>query len=126
MIWTLRGTPTVGGTSLFVKHLDWQSVPVDKASSTCYSRVEHLNQQEGTLMRDQHEEDWFAISVLTQTERRVMEFFAEGYTRDEIASSLGLSPRTIGTSLTVAKEKLYARTLAHAAVRYRSLNRLKA
>jgi DNA-binding NarL/FixJ family response regulator len=58
------------------------------------------------------------VGVLTTTEKRVLEAFSDGRTRAEIAKIVGLSPRTVGHVLTVAKEKLGARSLAEAAVRY--------
>jgi DNA-binding CsgD family transcriptional regulator len=52
---------------------------------------------------------------LTDLERRVLAAYAAGARRAEIAARIGLADRTVGTYLTVAKEKLGARTLAHAA-----------
>jgi DNA-binding CsgD family transcriptional regulator len=52
---------------------------------------------------------------LTATERRILEFHASGLTRTEIAIRLGRSPQTISNSLTIAKEKLKARSLSEAA-----------
>lgn len=51
---------------------------------------------------------------LTELERRILAAYAEGARRAEIAARVGLADRTVGTYLTVAKEKLGARTLAHA------------
>jgi DNA-binding NarL/FixJ family response regulator len=51
---------------------------------------------------------------LTELERRVLAAYAAGARRTEIATRVGLSDRTVGTYLTVVKEKLGARTLAHA------------
>jgi DNA-binding CsgD family transcriptional regulator len=56
--------------------------------------------------------DGFALTAL---ERAVLEAYAAGADRLEIAQRVGLAPRTVGTYLTIAKEKLGARTLAHAA-----------
>jgi DNA-binding CsgD family transcriptional regulator len=53
---------------------------------------------------------------LSHTELCVLRSFAEGYSRVEIARRLGISNRTVGHALTNAKEKLGARSLAHAAV----------
>jgi len=53
---------------------------------------------------------------LTELERRVLEAYALGMNRRQIGARLGLSERTIGHYLTVAKEKLGAETLVHAAV----------
>jgi DNA-binding CsgD family transcriptional regulator len=52
---------------------------------------------------------------LTPTERRMLELRASGLTRTEIASLLHRSPQTISNSLTIAKEKLGARSLVEAA-----------
>ena len=62
--------------------------------------------------------DLFGVSGLSNTEARVLDAFAEGQTRPEIADSLQLSPRTIGRALTTAKEKLGARSPAEAAFFY--------
>lgn len=51
---------------------------------------------------------------LTELERRILAAYAAGARRAEIAARVGLADRTVGTYLTVAKEKLGARTLAHA------------
>ena len=51
---------------------------------------------------------------LTELERRILAAYAQGARRAEIAARVGLADRTVGTYLTVAKEKLGARTLAHA------------
>jgi DNA-binding CsgD family transcriptional regulator len=53
---------------------------------------------------------------LTATERRILELHASGLTRSEIALRLRRSPQTISNSLTIAKEKLTARSLSEAAV----------
>jgi DNA-binding CsgD family transcriptional regulator len=51
---------------------------------------------------------------LTATERRILELHASGLTRNEIALRLRRSPQTISNSLTIAKEKLRARSLSEA------------
>jgi len=51
---------------------------------------------------------------LTDLERRILAAYAAGARRAEIATRVGLSDRTVGSYLTVVKEKLGARTLAHA------------
>jgi DNA-binding NarL/FixJ family response regulator len=56
------------------------------------------------------------VESLDAYEREILALFADGWSRDEIAARLGLSPRTVGNRLTVAKEKLAARSLTHAAV----------
>ena len=58
------------------------------------------------------------LILLTRTERRVLDAFANGETRAEIAAALHLSPSTIGHVLTSAKEKLGASSPPVAAVRY--------
>lgn len=55
---------------------------------------------------------------LTSTERLVMEAFARGRTRAQVAASLHLSVHTVGHLLTTSKEKLYAHTLAEAAATF--------
>ncbi|HKW73396.1 MAG TPA: helix-turn-helix transcriptional regulator [Candidatus Dormibacteraeota bacterium] len=52
---------------------------------------------------------------LTPFEKNTMNLFASGLHRREIADRLRRSPKTISNSLTVAKEKLGARSLAEAA-----------
>ena len=54
-------------------------------------------------------------AALTAFERRVLGLFASGSPRREIALSLNRAPKTISNSLTAAKEKLGARSLAEAA-----------
>ncbi len=51
---------------------------------------------------------------LTELERRILAAYAAGAHRTEIAARVGLADRTVGAYLTVVKEKLGARTLAHA------------
>ena len=53
---------------------------------------------------------------LTPFERRVLELFASGSPRNEIARILNRAPKTISNSLTAAKDKLGARSLTEAAV----------
>ena len=53
---------------------------------------------------------------LTPFERRLLELMASGLSRREIARAVHRSPQTISNSLTVAKEKLGARSLTQAAV----------
>ena len=53
---------------------------------------------------------------LTAFERRVLGLFASGLARGEIAHVLNRAPKTISNSLTAAKDKLGARSLAEAAV----------
>ena len=52
---------------------------------------------------------------LTAFEHRIMELRARGMTRSEIALVVGRSPQTISNALTVAKDKLGARSLMEAA-----------
>jgi DNA-binding CsgD family transcriptional regulator len=56
--------------------------------------------------------------TLTKSEERALELFSKGESRARIARELKLSTSTIGHLLTSAKEKLEARTLAHAAALY--------
>jgi DNA-binding NarL/FixJ family response regulator len=60
--------------------------------------------------------DDFTMSGLTASERRILEFRASGLDRNEIARLLHRSPQTISNSLTIAKEKLGARSLTQAAL----------
>jgi DNA-binding NarL/FixJ family response regulator len=53
---------------------------------------------------------------LTAFERRLLELMASGLNRTEIARAVHRSPQTISNCLTVAKEKLGARSLTQAAV----------
>jgi DNA-binding CsgD family transcriptional regulator len=53
---------------------------------------------------------------LTAFERRALELFATGLPRREIAHALHRAPKTISNSLTMARDKLGARSLAEAAV----------
>jgi len=53
---------------------------------------------------------------LTALEVRILQLRSSGLSRREIARILHRSPQTISNSLTVAKEKLGARSLMEAAV----------
>ena len=55
-------------------------------------------------------------AYLTPFERRLLEFLAAGKNRREIAVNLKVSPQTVSHALTVAKEKLGARTIVEAVV----------
>lgn len=52
---------------------------------------------------------------LTPLEHRILLAYANGACRAEIGRYVGLSEHTVSNYLTVAKEKLGARSLAHAA-----------
>jgi DNA-binding NarL/FixJ family response regulator len=52
--------------------------------------------------------------TLNKVEIQVLLLYAAGFTRTEIARETGLSAHTIGHYLTTAKDKLQARSLAHA------------
>lgn len=67
----------------------------------------------------------FQAADLTATERRILELHASGLSRSEIALLLRRAPQTISNSLTIAKEKLSARTLAEAAALISSFADLK-
>lgn len=54
---------------------------------------------------------------LTPFERHLLELMASGLTRKEIARAVNKSPQTVSNSMTVAKDKLGARSLPEAAVR---------
>jgi len=54
--------------------------------------------------------------TLTAFERRTLELFASGLARSEIARLLNRAPKTVSNSLTAAKDKLGAHSLAEAAV----------
>jgi DNA-binding NarL/FixJ family response regulator len=60
----------------------------------------------------------FDVAFLTKTERSVLDAYANGLTRKEIALALHLSVRTVGHALTSAKERLGSRSLAQAAVTF--------
>jgi len=53
--------------------------------------------------------------ALSDLEVRCLRLYGDGWSRDEIARMASVSRRTVGATLTVAKEKLGGRTLAHAA-----------
>jgi DNA-binding NarL/FixJ family response regulator len=53
---------------------------------------------------------------LSQNELAILRAYAQGLSRPQIAECVGLSSRTVGHCLTVAKEKLGASSLAHAAI----------
>jgi len=53
---------------------------------------------------------------LSELEARCLRLYGAGWNRDEISKRARVSRRTVGATLTVAKEKLGARTLAHAAM----------
>jgi|HubBroStandDraft_6_1064221.scaffolds.fasta_scaffold1598186_1 DNA-binding CsgD family transcriptional regulator len=52
---------------------------------------------------------------LTPLEHRILLAYANGACRAEIGEYVGLSEHTVSNYLTIAKEKLGARSLAHAA-----------
>jgi DNA-binding NarL/FixJ family response regulator len=56
------------------------------------------------------------VTVLSYVEHRALIAFSRGLSRNQIARTLRISPRTVGRALTVAKEKLFARSLTEAAV----------
>jgi DNA-binding NarL/FixJ family response regulator len=68
----------------------------------------------GTRDGYHHARSW--VCELTELERRVLHAYAHGMNRRQIGAHFGLSERTVGRYLTVAKEKLGADTLVHAAV----------
>src|SRR5207249_2724158 len=53
---------------------------------------------------------------LSELEARCLRLYGAGCTREEISNAARVSRRTVGAVLTVAKEKLGARSLAHAAL----------
>jgi DNA-binding CsgD family transcriptional regulator len=55
-------------------------------------------------------------SKLSALEAKCLTLYGSGWSRDEISRLTRTSRRSVGTALTVAKEKLGARTLAHAAL----------
>jgi DNA-binding CsgD family transcriptional regulator len=59
--------------------------------------------------------DTGVASNLTAFERRTLGLFAAGVPRGEIAQLLQRAPKTISNSLTAARDKLGARSLAEAA-----------
>jgi DNA-binding CsgD family transcriptional regulator len=56
------------------------------------------------------------IERITPYERRIFHLLGLGMSRSEIGRAVKRSPQTISNSLTVAKEKIGARSLVHAAV----------
>ncbi len=54
--------------------------------------------------------------ILTTRERQVLLAYAEGCGRREISSRFQISPNTVSHALTLAKEKLGARSIPQAAV----------
>ncbi len=59
----------------------------------------------------------FGASIeLSELEIRCLRLYGAGWTRDEISRMARVSRRTVGATLTVSKEKLGARSLAHAAL----------
>ena len=52
--------------------------------------------------------------ALNEIEMEVLTLYARGMSRAEIAKHTSLSANTIGHYLTTAKDKLHARSLAHA------------
>jgi DNA-binding NarL/FixJ family response regulator len=68
------------------------------------------------LVQEPRPEIAISYASLTAFERRVLELFASGLARGEIAQVLNRAPKTISNSLTAAKDKLGARSLAEAAV----------
>jgi|HubBroStandDraft_6_1064221.scaffolds.fasta_scaffold06799_1 DNA-binding CsgD family transcriptional regulator len=53
---------------------------------------------------------------ITPHERRIFRLLGLGMSRSEIGRAVKRSPQTISNSLTVAKEKIGARSIVHAAV----------
>jgi DNA-binding CsgD family transcriptional regulator len=53
---------------------------------------------------------------LSDLEARCLRLYGAGWNRDEISKMARVSRRTVGAALTIAKEKLGARTLANAAL----------
>jgi DNA-binding CsgD family transcriptional regulator len=53
---------------------------------------------------------------LSDLEMRCLRLYGAGWSRSEISDMARVSRRTVGATLTVAKEKLGARSLAHAAL----------
>jgi len=69
-----------------------------------------------TEMATHRSDAGWRMATLTPFEHRVLELFASGSPRSEIARMLHRAPKTISNSLTVAKDKLGARSLTEAAV----------
>jgi DNA-binding NarL/FixJ family response regulator len=61
-----------------------------------------------------HTDSWSCR--ITDRESRVLELYAMGLNRVQIGQRVGLSERTVGRYLTIAKEKLGASTLVQAVV----------
>jgi DNA-binding CsgD family transcriptional regulator len=57
-----------------------------------------------------------ATDILTTRERQVLLAYAEGCGRREISGKFQISPNTVSHALTLAKEKLGARSITQAAV----------
>ncbi|MBT1172180.1 response regulator transcription factor [Bifidobacterium sp. MA2] len=55
-----------------------------------------------------------AVSTLSALERRILSSVAEGYSNEEIAATLEVSPATVRSHTRHIREKLGARTLSHA------------
>lgn len=70
----------------------------------------------GVLHMGQARAPWGRSIALSELESRCIRLYGAGWTRDEISRMAHVSPRTVGAALTVAKEKLGARSLAHAAI----------
>lgn len=79
-------------------------------------RRENHAQGHASLRRPADAKRVDALNVLTPFERRLLHFFADGMSRAEIAYSVNRSPQTVSHVLTMAKEKIGAKSLAHAAV----------
>jgi DNA-binding CsgD family transcriptional regulator len=60
---------------------------------------------------------------LTTTERVVMRYHVDGLSRDEIATTMTVSPHTVDAHLRNAKHKLAARNMAQAGALYVTLAR---
>lgn len=58
----------------------------------------------------------FGSVGLSELEGRCLRLYGAGWNREEISQMARVSKRTVGAALTVAKEKLGARSLAHAAL----------
>lgn len=58
---------------------------------------------------------------LSSLELQCLQLYARGFTRAEIAALTHVAERTVGSTLTVGKEKLGARSLAHAVFLLRNL-----
>ena len=69
----------------------------------------HLDEQ------GREERDSGVAPNLTASERRTLQLFATGLPRGEIARLLKRAPKTISNTLTAARDKLGARSLAEAA-----------